>query len=35
VFKHGVAHHLIVVHDYIAEELKKTGKLMRIECLMM
>lgn len=29
--KRGVAHHLIVVHDHIAEELKKTAELMRIE----
>ncbi|MFC1454382.1 hypothetical protein ACFLQL_04285, partial [Verrucomicrobiota bacterium] len=34
VLKHGVAHHLIVVHGNVAEELKKTAELMRIESLM-
>ncbi|MFH1477731.1 MAG: hypothetical protein ABIH24_09625 [Verrucomicrobiota bacterium] len=35
VLRHGVAHHLIVVHGHVAEELKKTAELMRIEHLMM
>jgi len=34
VLKQGVAHHLIVVHNHVAAELKKTAELMRIECLM-
>lgn len=33
VLKHGVAHHLIVVHGQVAEELKKTAEFMRIEYL--
>ena len=34
VLKKGVAHHLVVVHGNVAEELKKTAELMRIECFM-
>ena len=34
VLKRGVAHHLVVVHGRVAEELKKTAELMRIENLM-
>ena len=30
-----VAHHLIIVHGHIAEELKKTAELMRIEHFML
>jgi creatinine amidohydrolase/Fe(II)-dependent formamide hydrolase-like protein len=33
ILKHGVTHHLIVVHGQIAGQLEKAAELMRIEHL--